>query len=323
MDSANGDAKAARTSRTDRASLPPRTALPSIAQAGSIVADRGNKRIQVFAPDGKFVAEWTGFGNPFGALVVGNELLVSDGDANTISHLSLSDGKMVKQWGNARLLKLPHLMASRCRQKLVRGGSERQAHPALRSRPLICVITDTFGGLVFRPAISLRLRFPCSLLRASRFAGSGAAHREGARIASEAEDESIQHRRIADTADCLVAPGESRLRARSASQFHRRAYLRPDREGSDPACVARAPMKSLPAAHGSMRPGRIPPVADLTAFLRDKDPKKRDKLIDRLVDSEDFVNRWSYYFEDLFRAGNRMGFGANLFHYWIEEWLTA
>src|SRR5688572_12458924 len=75
------------------------------------VADRGNNRIQVFAPDGKFVAEWKGFGNPFGALVVGNELLVSDGDANTISHLSLRDGKMVKQWGNADLLKLPHLMA--------------------------------------------------------------------------------------------------------------------------------------------------------------------------------------------------------------------
>jgi DNA-binding beta-propeller fold protein YncE len=75
------------------------------------VADRGNNRIQVFAPDGKFLAEWTGFGNPFGALVVGNELLVSDGDANTISHLSLKNGKLVKQWGNADLLKLPHLMA--------------------------------------------------------------------------------------------------------------------------------------------------------------------------------------------------------------------
>lgn len=67
--------------------------------------------------------------------------------------------------------------------------------------------------------------------------------------------------------------------------------------------------------------GRIPPIADLTAFLRDKDPAKRDKLIDRLVNSEDFVHRWSYYFEDLLRAGNRMGFGGNLFHYWIEEWL--
>jgi DNA-binding beta-propeller fold protein YncE len=75
------------------------------------VADRGNNRIQVFSPDGKFLAAWTGFGNPFGALVVGDELLVSDGDAHTISHLSLKDGKMVAQWGNPETLKLPHLMA--------------------------------------------------------------------------------------------------------------------------------------------------------------------------------------------------------------------
>lgn len=67
--------------------------------------------------------------------------------------------------------------------------------------------------------------------------------------------------------------------------------------------------------------GRIPPVDELLAFLEDTDPEKRDKLVDRLVDSEEFVERWSYYFEDLFRAGNRMGFGKNLFHYWIVEWL--
>ena len=68
--------------------------------------------------------------------------------------------------------------------------------------------------------------------------------------------------------------------------------------------------------------GRIPPIHELTAFLNDKDAAKRDKLVDKLVDSSDFVDRWAYYFEDLFRAGNRMGFGANLFHYWIKEWLT-
>jgi DNA-binding beta-propeller fold protein YncE len=75
------------------------------------VADRGNHRIQVFDRDGKFIDEWKGFGNPFGALVVGSELLVSDGDAHTISHLSLKDGKMNAQWGDPETLKLPHLMA--------------------------------------------------------------------------------------------------------------------------------------------------------------------------------------------------------------------
>ncbi len=74
------------------------------------VADRGNDRVQVFSPEGEFLAAWTGFGNPFGVLVVGDELIVSDGDAHTISHLRLGDGEMTAQWGNPETLKLPHLM---------------------------------------------------------------------------------------------------------------------------------------------------------------------------------------------------------------------
>ena len=76
------------------------------------VADRGNNRVQVFSRDGKFLAAWSGFGNPFGVLVVGDELIVSDGDAHTISHLRLRDGKMTAQWGNPDTLLLPHLMDS-------------------------------------------------------------------------------------------------------------------------------------------------------------------------------------------------------------------
>ncbi len=82
------------------------------------VADRNNRRVQVFAPDGRFVAAWTGFGNPFGLIVVGNELLVSDGEAMTISHLSLTDGAMASQWGDAKMLQLPHLMARDSRGRL-------------------------------------------------------------------------------------------------------------------------------------------------------------------------------------------------------------
>ena len=76
------------------------------------VADRGNNRVQVFSKDGKFLAAWSGFGNPFGVLVVGDELIVSDGDAHTISHLRLRDGKMTAQWGSPDTLLLPHLMDS-------------------------------------------------------------------------------------------------------------------------------------------------------------------------------------------------------------------
>jgi sugar lactone lactonase YvrE len=75
------------------------------------VADRGNNRVQVFDPTGKQLGIWTGFGNPFGLLVYGNDLLVSDGDKNKISHLRLTDGSIAQQWGDAQTLQLPHLMA--------------------------------------------------------------------------------------------------------------------------------------------------------------------------------------------------------------------
>ncbi|MBI1790717.1 MAG: DUF1549 domain-containing protein [Acidobacteria bacterium] len=67
--------------------------------------------------------------------------------------------------------------------------------------------------------------------------------------------------------------------------------------------------------------GRIPPYEELTAFLGDADPNKREKLVDKLVASDGFVDKWTYYFEDLFRSGQRMGPGLNLFHYWVREWL--
>jgi Protein of unknown function (DUF1553)/Protein of unknown function (DUF1549) len=67
--------------------------------------------------------------------------------------------------------------------------------------------------------------------------------------------------------------------------------------------------------------GRVPSPDDVLSFLGSRNPEKRDALIDRLVNSEAFVDRWTYYFEDLFRAGGRMGSGLNLFHYWVREWL--
>ena len=67
--------------------------------------------------------------------------------------------------------------------------------------------------------------------------------------------------------------------------------------------------------------GRIPEPEALLAFLADQDPAKREKLIDRLVDSPEFIDKWTYYWEDLFRAGQRMGHGLNLFHYWMRTWI--
>lgn len=67
--------------------------------------------------------------------------------------------------------------------------------------------------------------------------------------------------------------------------------------------------------------GRIPSAEELQRFLGSKEANKREKLIDRLLASEAYVDKWAYYFEDLFRAGQRMGSGLNLFHFWVREWL--
>jgi DNA-binding beta-propeller fold protein YncE len=74
------------------------------------VADRGNKRVQVFDSSGTHLADWSGFGNPFGLLVVGDDLLVTEGDIHKVFHLD-RDGQIVASWGDPQLLQLPHLMA--------------------------------------------------------------------------------------------------------------------------------------------------------------------------------------------------------------------
>src|SRR5579862_8373682 len=65
--------------------------------------------------------------------------------------------------------------------------------------------------------------------------------------------------------------------------------------------------------------GRIPSPDEVRAFVADADPGKRDKLIDSLLASEAYVDKWAYFFMDLFRANGKMGRGQNLFHYWMKE----
>ena len=74
------------------------------------VADRGNNRVQIFDTEGKHLADWSGFGNPFGLIVIGDELLASEGDIHKIFHLD-STGKIIANWGDPKSLLLPHLMA--------------------------------------------------------------------------------------------------------------------------------------------------------------------------------------------------------------------
>ncbi|HVS40445.1 MAG TPA: DUF1549 domain-containing protein [Gemmataceae bacterium] len=73
--------------------------------------------------------------------------------------------------------------------------------------------------------------------------------------------------------------------------------------------------------------GTLPTPAQVTAFLADQDPAKRDKLIDRLVDSDDysyfFANKWA----DILRVKRRgqadRARGTFAFHDWIRDAMAS
>jgi streptogramin lyase len=259
------------------------------------VADRGNDRVQVFQPDGKLVAIWSGFGNPFGLLVVGKELLVTDGDANKITHLD-KDGKIVAQWGEPGELQLPHFMALDAQANLY--------------------VTEVNGKRVQK----FRRRAGQQSSGLSGISDSPELERIHAPLFQPADNRSASVARLtSDIAPSLPAA------AATAQKIERRNYI-------DDFIFARMERDHIPhaglASDGEFArrvwldaTGRVPPPEQLLEFLSSKDPHKRDQLIDRLVDSSEFIDRWAYYFEDLFRAGSRMGAGLNLFHYWVREWL--
>ncbi len=67
--------------------------------------------------------------------------------------------------------------------------------------------------------------------------------------------------------------------------------------------------------------GRIPTPEQLKAFVASADPSKRDKLIDELLESQAWVDHWSYWYGDLVRnCGNRIGNPAmKHFDAWMRQ----
>jgi hypothetical protein len=156
----------------------------------------------------------------------------------------------------------------------------------------------------------------------------------GAAMAQDPEQVDRAHRKLFEAPESKSA-NASRLtaevvqparEARTAPAIPRKTYIdtyvfgRMERDGVPHAAPANDEEFARRAWIDAT--GRIPEPAELLAFLDDPDPEKRAKLIDRLTDSPAFIDRWTFYFEDLFRAGGRMGPGLNLFHYWVREWLT-
>ncbi|HLK55808.1 MAG TPA: peptidyl-alpha-hydroxyglycine alpha-amidating lyase family protein, partial [Chthonomonadaceae bacterium] len=89
------------------------------AQGRAYVVDRANDRIQVFTPDGRFLAQWRHVGHPFGLFLTPDQrLFVSDGIANTITIYDLQGQRLAQFGGTGR-----------------RPGQMRRAH-------MLCVDTD-------------------------------------------------------------------------------------------------------------------------------------------------------------------------------------
>jgi hypothetical protein len=69
--------------------------------------------------------------------------------------------------------------------------------------------------------------------------------------------------------------------------------------------------------------GTLPTPAQVTAFVDDKDPQKRDKLIDRLLDSEEysyfFANKWADILHVKRRGQPDRARGTFAFHDWIRS----
>src|SRR5437660_3272542 len=63
--------------------------------------------------------------------------------------------------------------------------------------------------------------------------------------------------------------------------------------------------------------GLLPTADQVRAFLADPDPSKRDKLIDKLIGSEEFTDQWAYHYDELLRT--RMA----PFHVWTKQWLKV
>jgi len=79
--------------------------------------------------------------------------------------------------------------------------------------------------------------------------------------------------------------------------------------------------------------GRLPEPERIRAFAKDSDSLKREKLVDAIMSTQTkgvtkkpstpFLDRWAYFFSDLFRVNLLMGRGRTLFYSHIYNFLTV
>src|SRR5207247_8131582 len=100
------------------------------------------------------------------------------------------------------------------------------------------------------------------------------------------------------------------------TEFPRRPHLLTEREGQHPARTLAGDEEFLRRVYVDAI-GFLPTPEKIRAFVADKDPNKRDKLIDSLIGTEEFADQWAYHYGELLLTKDRS------FHFWTKQWLKA
>jgi hypothetical protein len=97
----------------------------------------------------------------------------------------------------------------------------------------------------------------------------------------------------------------SRYQSVTAGEITRKNFIddfifgRMERDGIQPAPPADDP-EFLRRVYLDLT-GRIPSVEQLRSFIEDSNPAKRDALVDSLIGTEEFVDKWTMFLGDLFK----------------------
>ena len=116
-----------------------------------------------------------------------------------------------------------------------------------------------------------------------------------------------------------AAPAARAVRIPRRNLIDEHIYGRMEKDGVPHAAVA-GDEEFFRRVHIDLT-GRIPNDEDLRTFLADTGADKRTKLIDRLVTSNGYKAKWTYFFADLAKsAANRVGNeGKNVFYRWLYD----
>ena len=112
-------------------------------------------------------------------------------------------------------------------------------------------------------------------------------------------------------ADFVSAPRQNFIDDINLEQL-RTLRLEPAKRCDDETFLRRATIDTI---------GRLPTIDERTVFLNDTPPQRRERLIERLLASEDYVDYWTYKWSDMLLVnGNKLRpLAVKSYHDWIRQ----